>query len=175
MNKKGFTLIELMVVVLIIAILAAVALPQYQKSIEKARATDAWTTLKAIEDAVKRYELKKGISSVIKNDSYKKGCLVSPSNPVENSELDIKFENSQYFNYFVCTATGSGRAYADRVDGNNNTLYSLTIIDNKMMCADGEISPAGNCEEYLGFKTRAISPVGSDYIQCLSASDCWLN
>ncbi len=52
---KGFTLIELLVVVLIIGILSSVALPQYQKSVLKSRAAEAWTNLKNINMAKTAY------------------------------------------------------------------------------------------------------------------------
>lgn len=55
MNQQGFTLMELLTVVLIIGILTSIALPQYTRSLERARATEAMAGLKALNDAVYAY------------------------------------------------------------------------------------------------------------------------
>lgn len=56
-NKSGFTLLELLVVVVIIGILASIALPQYQHSVDKAKFVQLKTAAKAIKDAQTRYML----------------------------------------------------------------------------------------------------------------------
>ncbi len=57
---KAFTLIELLVVVLIIGILSAIALPQYQKAVEKARLAEALQNLSNIQKAIDMWLLENG-------------------------------------------------------------------------------------------------------------------
>lgn len=59
--KKGFTLIEMLVVVLIIGILASIALPQYTRAVEKAKVAQALITLKYMRERGQEYLLSKGL------------------------------------------------------------------------------------------------------------------
>lgn len=54
-NEKGFTLIELMIVIAIIGILAAVAIPSYQNYTKRAKASEAKVMLDAIRTHQESY------------------------------------------------------------------------------------------------------------------------
>jgi len=54
-NARGFSLIELMVALVVLAILTAVALPSYQGYVRKARRTDAMDALLAIQLLQEKY------------------------------------------------------------------------------------------------------------------------
>ena len=110
-NKKGFTLIEILVVVLIIGILAAIAVPQYQLAIEKSRASEALSAVKALKEAADVYYL----------------SAADGSNP-SLSKLDISFSNNLLNNYELKMHSGLPHAYRT-IDG--KTAYILAFYDSK--------------------------------------------
>lgn len=57
--KKGFTLIELLAVVLIMGILTGIAVPQYRRSMERSRVTEAIQLLPAIYESRDRLATEK--------------------------------------------------------------------------------------------------------------------
>ncbi len=94
----GFTLIELLVVVLIIGILSAVALPQYEKAVNKARIATVKPVLKSLSDAWDVFWLASGGNVSCSSEE----CLTL---------LDIEVPQTKDFTFYldevICGSNGS--------------------------------------------------------------------
>jgi type IV pilus assembly protein PilA len=69
-NQKGFTLIELMIVVAIIAILAAIAISQYQDYVIRSQVSEAATLAESLKTAIAEFNNSHGRLSAGPNASY---------------------------------------------------------------------------------------------------------
>src|SRR5437588_4399520 len=78
-GRKGFTLVELAVVIVIIGVLAAFGVPRFLKSVERAKAAEAFSYLSAVRAAQERYNARQG--------TYASDLTV----------LDIKLQAPKYF------------------------------------------------------------------------------
>jgi len=56
-NQKGFTMVELMVVVVIVGVLAAVAVPMYSKYVKNARVSEASSKIGEVITAAKAWSI----------------------------------------------------------------------------------------------------------------------
>ena len=87
-NKKGFTLLELLVVVLIIGILASIALPQYRTAVGKAKFSELKIRAKAIAEAGHMYVLQHDGLEEEEEEDEEEG---EESSSFDLSKLDVEF------------------------------------------------------------------------------------
>jgi prepilin-type N-terminal cleavage/methylation domain-containing protein len=73
-EERGFTLVEVLIVVILVAILAAIAVPKYMQVVKGARASDAKVQMNAILNAAKIFEQETGYwpgdLTILEEDGY---------------------------------------------------------------------------------------------------------
>ncbi|MDD5255182.1 MAG: prepilin-type N-terminal cleavage/methylation domain-containing protein [Candidatus Omnitrophica bacterium] len=128
-RTSGVTLTEILTVIIIIAILAALALPQFATTRERALSKEAKANLKIIDAAEKIYRMEVGFYYPYSG---------SKTDPVEiNSDLKLSVTEN---NWDYAISGGSGSSYVATADrqgsgGYSNCVYTVT---------DGSSEPTPN-------------------------------
>ena len=124
-NKNAFTLIEILVVVLIIGILAAIALPQYNMAVLKSRYVQAMTLADAIWKDQQDYYLANGSYT----DDIDDLSITLPPYIKRNGKVNVVYSWGQCVinNYdgkeVYCTISGN-TFYLRRYNNNNRTCIA---------------------------------------------------
>jgi len=133
MKKNGFTLVELMVVVIVIGILAAVAMPKFQIAADKTKVAEVQQILTSIAGAEEQYKHANGKYLPLPA-SYPYDVAVNNAATVaEWNKVGLKVPESKYFKYEVPLATSAVIDETDPLkDYNDSNKPKFTAVATLM-------------------------------------------
>ena len=126
MQKKGFTIIELLIVVIIIGVLATIAVPQFTKAVEKTKMGKAKNQLGLLYKAAQMYRAEQssgeytGLTVTIANDYVEQGL-----------DLATLRDKQGDWTYAVAVGTNTMNITADRYGSGAYSNCVLTISQDQ--------------------------------------------
>ncbi len=154
---KGFTLIELLVAVLIIGILAAVALPQYNKAVKRAQGREIYVALNAFDKAQADYYLAHGTYEGFNADT-----------------IHIKIPDLKHFWYYKPWVSGAVRTRVFGSEGIDilpgNEQINVCFYNGKFLPISwykGKRKPVSVDPVWCDYLDGIIQTVGSIGDQCI--------
>jgi len=116
--KKGFTLLELIIVIVILGVLASLGITQYTKVVEKGRTAEARMILGQLRTAQRAYYLEHSSYTDIDNLSV---------------EAPTSCKHTHFFYYYCASRDGACTAYRCTIGGkepNATTSYNISLDIN---------------------------------------------
>lgn len=151
-KKLGFTLIEMLVVVLILGILASIALPQYERSVWESRNSQLKTAVRSVLQAQKVYFMANGRFC----DDFSSLDLDLPLTPVK-------------------TSAGTGGNVCQLITGAGDSIrkgknFIVVLNNNSSNNAGGSITAVWSDGKYKcnGF-SWSVTQNEQDFMRCVEA------
>lgn len=158
MKKAGFTLMELLVVVIMIGLLSSVALPQYRKAMDRSKAAEVMEVLPSVFEARERFRilndyrwsngsLLNGSGSAVGITMRQLDIEVSGSVPTGGDCSGYEWQTKNFCYDFISAGSTSQACVAAKPRwGASRGLTGATIYyrGDKFSCTDG--GTAGACD-----------------------------